>query len=176
MRAPEPAAMRVLILGGAGMLGHKVAQQCAERFDTWATFRSAGVASRFPIFDGVRTIEGVDAEAFESVRAAVMRAKPDVVVDCIGIVKQRPAATSAVNSIAVNALFPHLVAELCASSGARLIHLSTDCVFSGARGAYSESDPPDADDLYGRSKLLGELGPGEGLTLRTSMIGRELGT
>jgi dTDP-4-dehydrorhamnose reductase len=79
-----------------------------------------------------------------------------------------------VRSITVNALFPHRVAALCAASGARLIHFSTDCVFSGGRGAYREEDVPDPIDLYGRSKLLGEVDAPGALTLRTSIIGREL--
>jgi dTDP-4-dehydrorhamnose reductase len=100
--------------------------------------------------------------------------RPEVVVNCIGVVKQDAAAKDPLTSIEVNALFPHRLAKACAEIGSRLIHLSTDCVFSGQRGNYSVSDPADATDLYGRTKLLGEVDYDHCLTLRTSMIGREL--
>ncbi|MEZ5333255.1 MAG: sugar nucleotide-binding protein [Thermoanaerobaculia bacterium] len=101
---------------------------------------------------------------------------PDVVVNCVGIVKQRPAARDAYLTVAINAYLPHLLAVRCAERGCRLLHISTDCVFSGARGGYVEGDPSDAQDLYGKSKHLGETAPDEtgSLTLRTSIVGREL--
>lgn len=167
--------MRVLILGGSGMLGHKLWQTFAPRFDAYATFRSAPSSyAHFGIFDESRAIGGVSVENFESVARAFRSARPEAVVNCIGIVKQDVTAKDPVASITVNALFPHRLAQLCRASGARLVHLSTDCVFSGRKGNYSEHDVPDAGDLYGRTKLLGEVG-GEGcVTIRTSMIGREL--
>jgi dTDP-4-dehydrorhamnose reductase len=167
--------MKALILGGSGMLGHKLWQTCAPRFDTFVTFRrSADFYRRFGIFDESRSLGGVSAEDLNSVREVMTQLQPDVVINCIGIVKQDAAAKDSVASITVNALFPQRLAELCRTAGTRLIHLSTDCVFSGRTGNYDESVKPDADDLYGRTKLLGEVG-GEGcLTIRTSMIGREL--
>ncbi|MCJ7610348.1 SDR family oxidoreductase, partial [Candidatus Bathyarchaeota archaeon] len=102
-------------------------------------------------------------------------ARPAAVINCVGVVKQLPAAKDALLSIAINALFPHQLAQLCRAAGSRLIHISTDCVFSGCKGNYSESDVADAEDLYGRTKLLGEVTHDGCLTLRTSMIGRELG-
>ncbi|MDT4952897.1 MAG: dTDP-4-dehydrorhamnose reductase [Acidobacteriota bacterium] len=168
--------MRILILGGSGMLGHKLWQQFAPRFDTYATFRPAQFSSyeRFGIFDKARSIGGVSAEDFESVERAFESAQPEVVVNCIGIVKQDAAAKDPLASISVNALFPHRLAALSRATGARLIHLSTDCVFSGRKGNYVEADTPDAEDLYGRTKLLGEVDYENCLTIRTSMIGREL--
>jgi len=167
--------MKALILGGSGMLGHKLWQTFAPRFDTFVSFRrSADFYQRFGIFDDSRSLGGVSAENLNSVREVMTRLQPDVVINCIGIVKQDAAAKDSVASITVNALFPQRLAELCRTSGTRLIQLSTDCVFSGRTGNYDESSKPDADDLYGRTKLLGEVG-GEGcLTVRTSMIGREL--
>jgi dTDP-4-dehydrorhamnose reductase len=163
---------RVLILGGSGMLGHKLWQHCAGRFDTWATFRAS---PRAPIFDPDRSLTGVHADDLDSIREAVRSVRPDCVVNCIGIVKQDPAARDPLRSLAVNAALPHHVARFCAESDARLIHLSTDCVFSGDRGLYRESDFADAHDLYGRTKFLGEVvDDPRCLTLRTSMIGREL--
>jgi dTDP-4-dehydrorhamnose reductase len=167
--------MRVLILGGSGMLGHKVWQTFAPRFDTYATFRGAAAEySHFGIFDESRAIGEVAAEDFVSVARALGAVQPDTVVNCVGIVKQDASARDAIASITVNSLFPHRLERLVREAGVRLIHLSTDCVFSGRKGNYSENDIPDAEDLYGRTKLLGEV-DGEGcLTIRTSMIGREV--
>jgi dTDP-4-dehydrorhamnose reductase len=185
---------RVLILGGGGMLGHKLWQTARPRLDTYVTVRDARQLARHPGLDAPgRVLDGVDADRPETVDAAIARVRPDVIVNAIGLIKQRPAAHDPVASIRINALFPHLLRQSAAAHGARVIHISTDCVFSGATGGYRESDPPDAADLYGRSKALGELdgpdvrgdgpqdvrqdgpqnGPGA-LTLRTSMIGREL--
>ena len=167
--------MRVLILGGSGMLGHKLWQTFRGRFDAYVTFRQpAGAYARTGLFDPARSIGGVSAGDFDSVTRAFARARPEAVVNCVGIVKQDAAAKDPSTSIAVNALFPHRLAALCGAAGARLVHLSTDCVFSGRGGNYSEADDPDASDLYGRTKLLGEVGGENCLTIRTSMIGREL--
>lgn len=167
--------MRVLILGGSGMLGHKLWQTFAPRFDAYVTLRGQAAAyARTRLFDPARTVAGVSAQDFDSVARAFAVARPEAVVNCIGVVKQDAAAKDPLTSIAVNSLFPHRLAQLSRAAGARLVHLSTDCVFSGRAGNYSESDRADADDLYGRTKLLGEVaGPGC-LTIRTSMIGREL--
>jgi dTDP-4-dehydrorhamnose reductase len=165
--------MRVLILGGTGMLGHKLWQLFSQRFEAFATFRQPP-ANFADLFDPARSITNVSANDFDTVVRAVAVSKPDVVVNCIGIVKQDAAAKDPVQSITINALFPHRLAELCRAAGARMIHLSTDCVFSGRAGNYSEADPTDAVDLYGRTKLLGEVAGENCLTLRTSMIGREL--
>lgn len=169
--------MRVLILGGAGMLGHKVWQVFRDRFDTWVTLRSSGGEyASLNLFDPNRTIGGVDAGDHDSIVAAFGKARPEAVINCIGIVKQRPSAKDPVASVTVNALLPHRLAALCRASGARLVHISTDCVFSGRTGSYTEADAPDAEDLYGRSKLLGEPHTGDpaALTLRTSIVGREI--
>jgi dTDP-4-dehydrorhamnose reductase len=166
---------RVLVLGGAGMLGHKIVQVCRERFDVWATFRgdfehyvSLGLIARD------RVVAGVDAMRFETVEQALREVRPDVVVNCIGVVKQLAEGHDPVISITINSLFPHRVAAICTEIGARMIHVSTDCVFSGRKGMYRETDSPDPEDLYGRSKLLGEVAGDHALTLRTSIIGREV--
>jgi dTDP-4-dehydrorhamnose reductase len=167
--------MKVLILGGSGMLGHKLWQVCAERFSTFVTFRQpASAYAHYNLFERERAIGNVSASDFDAVTKAVAEVRPQVVVNCIGIVKQDAAAKDPVASISINALFPHRLAELARAAGARLIHLSTDCVFSGRDGNYNEDDSSDAADLYGRTKLLGEVGGKGCLTLRTSMIGREL--
>ncbi|HEX7956094.1 MAG TPA: SDR family oxidoreductase [Pyrinomonadaceae bacterium] len=167
--------MKVLILGGSGMLGHKLWQTLSRRFDARATFRQSPAAyARLGLFDPARSVGGVTAHDFDSVVRALAAARPAAVVNCVGIVKQDAAAKDPYQSIAVNALFPHRLAQACAAAGARLIHLSTDCVYTGRRGNYSEADASDAEDIYGRTKWLGEVDYPHALTLRTSMIGREL--
>ena len=168
---------RVLILGAGGMLGHKLCQQFRNRFDTWATVRSSpSNYSKFELLDEARLMGGVDAANLDSVMRAVATVQPDVVINCVGIIKQLAAAKDPIASLTINSLFPHRLALLCRSAGIRMMHISTDCVFSGRKGMYSEDDPSDAEDLYGRSKFLGEVSAEGSLTLRTSIIGRELET
>ncbi len=154
------------------MLGHKLWQVSRERFETYVTCRQR--PSWDSLFAGDNVLTNISVEDHDSVVRAVSRARPDVVVNCVGIVKQAPAAKDSLVSIAVNSLFPHRLADLCAAVGSRLIQISTDCVFTGRQGNYREDHTPDADDLYGRSKLLGEVEGPNRLTLRTSIIGREL--
>ena len=169
--------MRVLVLGGEGMLGHKVFQVLSKRFDTFATFQSSnGLWTRYPVYEAVdrsRTIGGVNAMDFNTLIRAFALVKPNVVINCIGIIKQLKEAKDALISISLNSLFPHQLAELCAATGARMLHMSTDCVFSGRKGNYTEDDTPDAEDLYGRTKLLGEVNREGCLTIRTSIFGRD---
>jgi dTDP-4-dehydrorhamnose reductase len=158
------------------MLGHKLCQALGPRFETSATFRSRPPRIE-SVFDRTRALVDVDAHRFETVVNSFRTAKPDVVINAVGIVKQLPEASLPTKSIELNALFPHLVDELCRSAGSRLIHVSTDCVFSGSQGNYTEADQPDAVDLYGLTKLLGEIvDSSAALTLRTSIIGREIRT
>jgi dTDP-4-dehydrorhamnose reductase len=169
--------MRVLILGGSGMLGHQFCQVLSARVETWATFREDPTKyEQYGFISQVRALGGVHAEELATIQKAIETVKPDVVVNCIGIVKQRDEAKQAIPSIQVNALFPHQLADLCQEREARLVQISTDCVFSGLRGKYTEADVPDPVDLYGRSKLLGELHRSNCLTLRTSIIGWQLNT
>jgi dTDP-4-dehydrorhamnose reductase len=165
--------MRVLIIGGTGMLGHKLCQLLSESHETFATFRRE-VPDVPAVFGRIQKLHGVDVLDFETVRRTVADVQPDVVVNSAGIVKQHPVARDPIRSITVNSLFPHQLSALCQSQGALLIHISTDCVFSGETGLYTEDNLPDPVDLYGRSKLLGEVGGPSALTLRTSIIGREL--
>lgn len=169
--------MRVLVLGGAGMLGHKLAQTFREEFETWVTLRGPAQSyAHYGLFDPHKVVDGVDVQDFDTVIQAVSAVRPQVVLNCVGIIKQLPTAHDPILSLTVNSLLPHKLQRLCVASGARLIHLSTDCVFNGRKGMYTESDPSDALDLYGRTKFLGETaGPGA-LTIRSSIIGRELTT
>ncbi len=169
--------MRVLVLGGTGMLGHKLVQRLGRRFEVWATIRGRfDDVARFGIFDRTRTISGIDVENLEAMREALGRVEPDVVINAIGIIKQHPNYRNAAKLANVNERFPHELAQIVSEKSARLISISTDCVFSGDRGNYCEADPPDPVDDYGRSKLAGEISAPLCLTIRTSMIGRELST
>ena len=166
---------RVLIFGAGGMLGHKLYQQFRDRFDTWATIRGQySRYGRYKLFDPERICGGVDAYDFASVERTMRSVQPDVVINCIGIVKQLAAANAPIPSLELNALGPHRLADLCRETNARLLHISTDCVFNGKRGNYTETDPSDAYDLYGRTKFFGEVGYPGTLTLRTAIIGREI--
>jgi dTDP-4-dehydrorhamnose reductase len=166
--------MKALVLGASGMLGHTVLRTLSEHVETYGTVRARDedVHAIAPSAAGV--LEGVAATDFDTIVGAVARTQPDAIVNCIGIVKQLDAGKAAVPSIAVNSLFPHRLHGLARVSGSQLVHVSTDCVFSGDRGGYTEDDLPDAVDLYGRSKLLGEVVDDRALTIRTSIIGREL--
>ncbi len=168
---------RVLILGANGMLGHCLLRSFSERqeLETFATTRDRRLLSdHFTPSLIERVIGNVDAANPDSVLEALARVQPDVVINCIGVIKQLPAARNPMTSITINALFPHRLALACKAAGARLIHISTDCVFTGDQGGYTEDDPPDATDLYGRTKLLGEVEDDHCMTLRTSLIGHEL--
>jgi len=159
------------------MLGHKLWQVFAGQFDTFVTLRrDFNSYNRYKLFDSEHTVDCVSADDSDSVSRAIDTVRPAVVVNCIGIVKQVEEAEDPLISISVNALFPHRLAQLCSAAGIRLIHISTDCVFSGRKGDYKEDDVSDAEDLYGRTKFLGEVSYVNCLTIRTSMIGRELDT
>jgi dTDP-4-dehydrorhamnose reductase len=166
--------MRVLVLGATGMLGHVVAEHLAGRFEVLAGVRDAERAERLGITGELHELDAMEPD---TAAALVRELRPSAVINAIGLVKQLEEASRPVPAVTLNALFPHVVAQACADAGARLIHVSTDCVFSGALpapAAYREDDVADARDLYGRSKLLGEVSEAPGLTLRTSIIGREL--
>ena len=169
--------MRILVFGGSGMLGHKLVQRLSSGSEVWCTLRSGfDRVERYGIFDRERTIENVDVTYISQVRSAIEQALPDVVINAVGLIKQVPAASDVIRVLAVNSVFPRLLGSLSAQYGFRLITFGTDCVFSGEKGSYVESDPSDARDLYGISKFLGEVSEGNCLTLRTSIIGRELET
>jgi dTDP-4-dehydrorhamnose reductase len=166
---------RVLILGGAGMLGHKLWQRFQQEFDTWVTLRGGlQQYAGYELFDRLKTIEHFDATDFDRVIHVVADIHPDVIVNAAGIIKQSPLAKLPLDSLAINAMLPHRLADLCRLARIRFVHVGTDCVFTGRRGMYVESDVADAEDLYGRTKFLGEVGSPGCLTLRTSLIGREL--
>ena len=167
--------MRILILGGDGMLGHQLLRQWQERHEVRVTLRrAAGAYAGFGLFQPENSYYGVDVVRIEELIGVLADFHPQAVVNAVGIVKQRSAATESIPSIDINALFPHRLAMLCQVAGARFIHMSTDCIFSGRKGNYQENDLSDAEDLYGKSKYLGEVHAPHCMTLRTSIIGTEL--
>jgi dTDP-4-dehydrorhamnose reductase len=174
----EVGSPTILILGGTGMLGHKLFQHFLFRFPgticTMHRHASDVPYSRIAMFQRPQVIEGIDVFDFNKLSHLLLRLKPDFIVNCIGVIKQRYDASSHIPTITVNSLLPHQLAELSAKWGGRLIHFSTDCVFSGRQGMYKEVDPSDAEDLYGKTKFLGETTEPNALTIRTSIIGREL--
>ncbi len=164
--------MKVLILGGDGMLGHELFFQLRQRHETRVTLRQPIAAySSYGLFEPANSFDGIDVRAPDAIEQVLRDYQPQAVINAVGIVKQRPESEEAIVSIQVNSLLPHRLALGCRNLGAQLVHLSTDCVFSGKRGSYRESDLPDPVDVYGRSKLLGEVAGDGAITLRTSMIG-----
>jgi dTDP-4-dehydrorhamnose reductase len=168
--------MKVLILGASGMLGNAMIRILSERKDwnVYGTIRSESSKRFFRSDIAVNLISDVDIEQQNSLIDVFNKTQPDVVINCIGLVKQLAVCDEPIAAISINALLPHRLAKLCEATGARLVQISTDCIFSGSKGLYSETDFADASDLYGRSKYLGEVDYPHAITLRTSIIGHEL--
>jgi dTDP-4-dehydrorhamnose reductase len=176
--AGGPEGMKILVLGGEGMLGHKMFQTLVPRYPettcTVARPLDEPFYQRIDLFRQGHVIDKVDAMDFPRLHEILDAERPSYIVNCIGVIKQREASKAAIPSITLNSLLPHMLAEWTGEWGGRVIHFSTDCVFCGRDGGYSEESPSDAEDLYGKSKYLGEVSTGNALTLRTSIIGREL--
>jgi len=171
--------VKILILGGHGMLGHRLWLNLQKEHEVWVTVRqTSSPFPNLPEFPSNRVRTDVDASNFDQVTRALASIQPDLVINCIGLIKQMGhLARDPIMSISLNALLPHRLSLICRAAKIRMVHISTDCVFSGKKGNYLESDESDAEDLYGRSKFLGEVAyPPHSITLRTSIIGRELKT
>lgn len=157
---------KILILGSTGMLGHQVYFHLSEKSD----FQIFDLSYRSKLREETIICDITD---FDSLSEIIKNVRPDVIVNCIGILikgsNQNPK-----NSILINAYFPHWLVSVADEIGSKVIHISTDCVFSGKKGNYFESDFRDADDVYGRGKAMGEIFSDKHLTLRTSIIGPEL--
>ena len=157
------------------MLGHQLFSDLKLRHDVKVTLRrDLSAYQSYGGFTASNAYEGVEVHATDRLLDVVADFRPDVIINAIGIVKQLSVAKESIPSLEVNALLPHRLALIARTVGARFLHFSTDCVFSGRKGNYSEADTPDPEDLYGRSKLLGEVGDAHCLTLRISLIGHEL--
>ena len=159
------------------MLGHKLNQVLGEKFDIWTTVRgSFEKYEPFQIFQKHKTVENIDVENLTGIEKIIVNLRPEVIINAVGIIKQLPSAKNVIKTLTVNSIFPHHLAEIAGQIKARLITISTDCVFNGKKGRYIETDVPDANDLYGKSKQLGEVTFDNCLTIRTSIIGREIFT
>ncbi len=167
---------KVLVLGATGMLGNAVLRffNAAGRYDVVGSVRSYAAKQALPVNLHAKLVAGVNVDSPDSLMRLFAAVRPQVVINCIGLVKQLDGADDPLSALPINALLPHRLAHLCKAAGARLLHISTDCVFSGQRGMYREEDVSDAKDLYGRSKFLGEVAGHHAVTLRTSIIGHEL--
>jgi len=168
--------MRLVILGGTGMLGHTLWERLSLRFpDTYTTIRK-GIRDygNDHLFGSDRVIDHIDVMDFRMLEGALRVIRPDVILNCIGITKRREEPQNPIPSIILNAMLPHKLVKLAADVNAKLIHFSTDCVFDGKTGHYSDDAPTNAMDIYGRTKALGEVTGSNVLTLRSSFIGKEL--
>lgn len=167
---------RILVLGASGMLGNAITRYFSDagNFLITGTVRSKRNINLFPKHVQPNIASGVDIYKFDSIRKLIAKQKPDIVINCVGLVKQLSDANDPLIALPINTLFPHKLARLCFEYGARLVHMSTDCVFTGSKGMYTEDDVTDAQDLYGVSKRLGEVDYPNAITLRTSIIGHEL--
>lgn len=168
--------MKILVIGASGMIGSTVLRVLSEKnnWEVFGTVRDESVKRFFSAAIGERLIAGTDIERQDLLVKVLDLIRPDVVVNCAGLTKHKPEADDPLVAIPINTLMPHRLAGLCKLIGARLIHISTDCVFSGEKGGYSENDFADARDVYGKSKALGEVIYPHAITLRTSTIGHEL--
>ncbi|MGI9405277.1 MAG: dTDP-4-dehydrorhamnose reductase family protein [Hyphomicrobiaceae bacterium] len=170
--------MKVVVLGANGMIGSTALRVLSEQ-DSWQVFgtiRSDHARSHFPPHLADQLVSGVDLSNPDALPTLFADITPNVVVNCAGLTKHVSGGNDPVSALNLNALLPHRLVRFCRMSGARLIHVSTDCVFSGKKGNYSEHDQPDATDIYGKTKHLGEVVATDAVTLRTSTIGHELGT
>ena len=168
--------MKVLVFGASGMIGSAMFRvlSAKKEWQVWGTLRSDEAKRFFPEDQRDKLVAGVDVEKQDVLVRMFARVQPDLVVNCIGLTKHHKEAEDPQLALPLNALLPHWLSDQCAAARARLIHVSTDCVFSGSRGNYSEIDTPDASDIYGRTKQLGEVDYPHAVTLRTSTIGHEL--
>lgn len=168
--------MKILILGATGMLGYSLFSNLNEHanLSVFGTVRS--ISGKESFFSNIEQhlITDIDAYDISSLQNAIETVAPDVVINCVGLIKQHDISRQHIDAVKINALLPHNLAKICDQINAKLIHFSTDCVFTGDVGLYNENSLPDAHDLYGRSKCLGEVSYGKHLTLRTSIIGHEL--
>lgn len=167
---------RTLILGGGGTLGHKLWQVLSARDPgTIVSIRKKReFYAKTGLFAGPNVIDGLDLRDFGRLDAVLNDIRPSVIVNCAGVTLRSKEALDKNSAISINALLPHRLADWCSRNGGRLIHFSTVCVYDGKKGAYVEDDAPDARDLYGMTKALGDVSAPFALTLRSSFIGREI--
>lgn len=170
--------MKVLVFGASGMIGNALIRVLSEKkeWQVFGTLRSESAKRFFSPTISSNLMTGIDVDKHDTLARVFSQVKPDVVINCIGLTKHHKEADDPLLAIPINALLPHRMAEVCSVAGTRLVHVSTDCIFAGTKGAYVENDPADANDIYGKLKFLGEVKYPNAITLRTSTIGHELQT
>lgn len=167
--------MRILVLGVSGLIGHQLFKQLSRNHKTFGTLhKSKQGYGNLKLLAGYNIIENVDVNNFEFLRGIISTVNPDVILNCVGITKRKINTDNMLETLQVNALFPHKLAEWALTTKKRVIHFSTDCVFNGKTGNYTEDSLTTAEDFYGRTKALGEIKYSHTLTIRSSFIGREL--
>jgi len=173
-KTPKPN--NILVFGASGMLGHMLVRVLTPHHNVMGTTSSPydGTSPLSRILKRDYWLDSVDVRNWESVESAIGASTPAVVINCVGVIKQKMDASTTTDAILINSLVPHKLAQLCDLGGIRLIHFSTDCVFEGTPGLKYVSDTPNATDLYGTTKRLGEITYGQSLTLRTGFVGRQL--
>jgi dTDP-4-dehydrorhamnose reductase len=166
--------VNILVLGATGLLGNAMFRSMSKASGArvTGTIRREAARSLFPPGHAAGLTVIDDIESPDALTRLFDAAKPDVVINCIAV--GRPTPADPLRSIRIYSVLPRRLSHLCRLSGSRLIQISSDGVFSGNRGGYSEDDLPDANDVYGVSKLLGEIAEPHAFTLRTSIIGHEL--
>jgi dTDP-4-dehydrorhamnose reductase len=174
--SPIKQKLKVLILGAGGMLGNTILRDFSDagEFEVFATARKRMPLNSFPCNIEEKIIYGIDAGDLDALIGVFGSIRPDIVINCIGVVKQLEQSSDPIHTLPINSILPHRLARICQLNQSRLIQISTDCVFSGSRGMYTEESIADADDLYGRSKLIGEVYYPNSITIRTSIIGHEV--
>jgi len=168
---------KILIFGVKGMLGHtlfKLINNSYPQLELFGTVRDSDVTC-FAENERKNIITNIDVLNKESLSETFKMISPSIVINCVGIIKQLKESKNPVLSIETNSLLPHRLLRICEKVNAKLICISTDCVFDGLKGNYTEEDNPAPTDLYGRTKLLGEIGYSPNcFTIRTSIIGHEI--
>jgi dTDP-4-dehydrorhamnose reductase len=167
--------MRILILGVSGLIGHKIFQVLSEDFEVFGTLhKSKKDYGNLELFSSLNIIENINVAEFEILKGVLYAINPDVILNCVGITKRKIETYDLVDVLTINSLFPHQLANWAKINKKRVIHFSTDCVFNGRVGNYTETSLTTAEDVYGRTKALGEINYKHTLTIRSSFIGQEL--
>jgi dTDP-4-dehydrorhamnose reductase len=168
--------LTILVIGASGMLGHMLVRVLSPHHRVIGT-TSSKYDSKSPlaqILSEKSWIDQIDVRNISTAELAISTTKPDVVINCVGVIKQKMESSNIMDAILINSLVPHQLANLCEVARSRFIHFSTDCVFEATPGIKRTSDMPNATDLYGTTKRLGETNYAPALTLRTGFVGRQL--
>lgn len=167
--------MRILILGVSGLIGHKLFQELIPDFEVFGTLhKSKNFYGNISLFSKPNIIENVNVVEFEILKGILRATNPDVIINCVGITKRKDEINDPFTALTINSVFPHQLANWAKDNGKKILHFSTDCVFDGKVGNYNESSLTTAEDIYGRTKALGDIKYSHTLTIRSSFIGQEL--